>query len=304
MFSGNARQAARLIRTEASLKKIFPFLFLFILLIASCGSSSVLILTDPHWEYFNNQLDKGYPVVKYWAFYKKGLVPDFETYKGEDREFPLWFNSLLEKNSYSHIVTTPSFRDSVTEGLPDFVESTVVMGEVNSISLDNTCQIISQKSKAFAEAGRIMKENWLEKNSTPIAVIWKGSENFELEYEALLESWGSDRAILEKNIFVFDKTPIDAEGKLVSFYNRYNFQLGNWTILAAAEPFLSEILKTWPMDENISGILMSPRHEYLPENIMYLITKNNREMLAAAASLVKSGEKGIKVSVEALFINR
>ena len=286
------------------MKRFSPILILYICLISSCGSSSVLVLTDPHWEFFNNQADRGYNFFKYWTFIKRGLVPHFETYEGNQNDFSPWFDHLYENTKYRAVITTVPYRDSLAENLPESVKTTVVMGKDYTDPDSDSCLVGSRFSDAFGRAGRVLKEKWQKENRIPLAVICRGTENFDSEYEALLSSWGDDRDVLIDNILIFDLSSADAEAKLNSFYNRFNFKEGQWTLLAAAEPFFSEILKTWPTEDNIEGILMSPDHKYLPDNIISLIVMDNREMLTVAASLVKDERKGASEAVEARFINR
>ncbi|OQY34153.1 MAG: hypothetical protein B6241_05555 [Spirochaetaceae bacterium 4572_59] len=283
-----------------SMKPLFLILSFF--LFVSCGSESVLIVTDSFWNDFSAGSSTFYNVKNYLNVIRGGIRPDFVTYQDPLQDFPLWIQDQTAKKEYKSLILTTPFASYLQKA--DASIQTVIMGGFVKLSNSDYNQIISANKKAFFDAGAMLKSQWLDEERLPVVLLWKGDGDFEENYQALLEGWGDEDGILTNNILILEQDISDSEGKINSFYKRFDFRNGKWCLFAAAEPALGEVLKTWPVEENIVGILMSADHDFLPKNIQYLIVRDFMGILSAAADLCATESVTQTVTVNTLFIKR
>ena len=275
-----------------------------ILIICSCHMGKVLVVTDPYWNSFSGSSSFIYQIKSYIPFVKSGVMPHFETYTGSSAEFMIWYDELLKRDDYESILVTYPYALFIDDIEKDFSEITVLGGAVEYTG-KNIKHVVNEYSGAFYEAGRELYRLWSEEGRRPVVVFWKRDQHYSGEFSALKEGWGEQNPeFLESNLLILDGNSSDRQGKLKSLYNRIDFQNGLWSLFVYAEPALAEVIKTWPYEADVYGILVSQDSKVLPQNVRKIICRNFAGMIEEAARL-SGQDSGEKTSVvNAIFKNR
>ena len=288
---------------KLSVKCIIWFL-LFILMISSvsCGMKKTLVITDPFWEDFSGSSVNFYRLKKAPLFWKKGIFPVFKVYDGDDADFQGWLAGEFHKKDFESVILSYPFVRFGKIGDSEEIPIVYMGGQISEDS--GNLAVRSRQINALKKAASIMKVKWEKEGRQPVVVLRKDPETFTDDYQALLEGWGDQPAVFEDNIQFIDPGMADVEGRLNSFYNRYDFQENSWSLLVSADQDLPDVLKTWPVNDSVLGFLTSGKYEFLPENISYLIFQDNLKLLDTAAEIIRSEKKTGILRVESRLYKR
>lgn len=276
-------------------------LILSVFLMTSCARESVLIVTDPFWEDFSEASGQNGFIGKHLIFLKKGICPDFKIYNGLNQDFPSWFDQNINQEKYDAIITTYPYFTHLSKIVT--VPLTLIGGFAPMEGINHN-QVVSVNYSALYTAGGRLKSDWVKDNRIPLVILCKGRDAFDSELNALMAGWGENEEILSENTFILEEKGNDADDKLSSFYHRFDFSEGLWSLLVAADPFLMEVVKAWPDEENLSGILSIPDSKYLPDNVDSIIIMDTAGILDAAACIIQNKSGSETVEVESILMNR
>jgi len=261
-------------------------------LMVSCVPGKVLVVTDPYWDDFSSA---GRPLGKvrdYSYFITKGLFPVFRSYGGFPEDFQSWFLDEVDGGGYDRIVATYLYFFELNP-LVESGTAAVLLGGSPQLRYEKFHQISISRTAALKAAGRVMREAWEDDGAVPVVIFWENPRRSEQEWDAFLDGWGRDlRDVAEENRLRLNENIRDTDGRLIQFYESFDFSGGKWTLLVSAEPVLDDVMKTWPEGDNIRVILSAPPHKLLPENCEYLLVPDFGGMMNAAASAVSKGEPG------------
>ena len=283
-------------------KKRLILFFLILILVSSCSSRKVLVLTDPYWNDFSSFCGSSV-VNSRLIFFKEGLIPVYETYQGDNSGFSDWLKkSLQDSRASSMVMTHPYIR--FEKSLAEFALPKSVMRLNGTPGNLNYSYAVSSRREALKAAGTLLGKLEDEKGSSPVVIIYKNETTFSDEYSAILEGWGREAGIIEKNTLFIEPGMNDVDGHILSFFNRYDFENRAYSVLAIADPFLPNLMDLWPENGSVTGILTSPELNLLPDNIDYLIFPDISALLEAAAGQSRGEKKDEILYVESKLIKR
>ena len=275
--------------------------FLIFFLLFSCSSRKVLVLTDPYWEDFSAFCGSS-PLTRGIGYLKQGLLPVFKTFRGEDEDFPQWFEEVLESSHASSVtVSYPYLRFSrILE--ETFLPLTVLQLNGSAPYKPDYSYGISIRLTALENAGEKMREMFEQTGALPILIFYKNNAVFNNEFEAFLNGWGSGEAIPDSRILLLERSMNDINGHILRFFNSFDRERQSYTLLAVPDLFLPNLIDLWPDDPSISVILASPDYEFLPDNVKFLIYPDLQGLLNASARLSsgRAGEEILYVESELL----
>ncbi len=270
----------------------FLLAFLIFFLLLSCSSRKVLVLTDPYWEDFS-PLCGSHTLTRGLVFLKNGLIPVFETYRGDDQDFPVWLEDILEKSQPSSIsVTYPYLRFSqILQN--KFLPLTVLQLNGSPGGAEYSYGI-ARRRNALENAAVLMREKYEQDGALPILILYKNDAVFNEEYQAVLRGWGSDMDFPEKGVLFLEQGNSDINGHILRFFNSFDWENNSYTLLAIPDRFLPNLIDLWPEGQNITAILTSPDYDFLPDNVKYLIYPDLQGLLEASAE-ISSGRVGEEI---------
>lgn len=271
------------------------------MLLISCSGKKVLFVNDPYFDHFASSSHKFYKFRKSLAFIKAGYRSNFINPEENEESF----NSVqmaLDSGKYDALVINYLSYHSLK--IPDNL-SVVLMGGSQEILYPLSNQVVSSNLFALRSVGEEVQKLWKEEGIIPLTIFWENPFNAEEERLALESSWSDEnRHILKDNWLNLGLNSTNREKSLEDFFGNYDFDSGDYIIIAYCAPAFKEFLNTVPDDPEIPLILEIPENPVLPDNCYGIITEDYLSLVSAVVKTIKSDSTGEILKVENRFIKR
>ncbi len=267
----------------------------------SCSYEKTLILVDSHWENLTDFNFVSQMQIRIY-FFLHGKIPVYGNYEKEGKNFSSWFDIIIAQKRISSCLITPVYLQYLSDLKEKKIPCTLISLTGNSNSLDLS-YIINTREQAMKRAAHLLSRVYLEDKIEPVIIMY-GNPAENPDYKTFMGSWNSEKDFPAEHILFLDSNTEDIEGRILSFFNRFDFENKRYYLMVVAEPYFKNILDHWPDSSMVTGILSGPDHPLLPANIKYMITPDFKKMMKAGALMNSGALSGEIVSVQSLLKKR